>query len=50
MRPEQLYSSPFTDEFSGGPNAVFTEQQTVQALISTLSTVRQNATVTVRSE
>jgi type I restriction enzyme R subunit len=43
MRPEQLYSSPFTDEFSGGPNAVFKEQQSVQDLISTLSAVRENA-------
>jgi type I restriction enzyme R subunit len=43
MRPEQLYSSPFTDEFSAGPNTVFTEQQTVQALISTLSVIQQNA-------
>jgi len=44
MRPEQLYSSPFTDAFSGGPNAVFNEQQAVQALISALSAIKQNAT------
>jgi type I restriction enzyme R subunit len=43
MRPEQLYSSPFTDEFSAGPNSVFTEQPTVQALISTLAAIRENA-------
>jgi type I restriction enzyme R subunit len=43
MKPEQLYSSPFTEEFSAGPNAVFTEQQTMQALVSTLSTIRKNA-------
>jgi type I restriction enzyme R subunit len=42
MRPEQLYSSPFTDEFSG-PNTVFIEQQVVEALISTLSAIRLNA-------
>lgn len=43
MRPEQLYSSPFTGEFSGGPNSVFAERQAVQALISTLSAVERNA-------
>ncbi len=43
MRPEQLYSSPFTDQFSGGPHAVFTEPRAVQALISTLSDVQANA-------
>jgi type I restriction enzyme R subunit len=43
MKPEQLYSSPFTDEFSAGPNTVFTEQQTMQDLISTLSVIRENA-------
>jgi type I restriction enzyme, R subunit len=46
MRPEQLYSSPFTDEFSGGPNSVFTEPQAVHALISTLSAVEENASGT----
>ena len=45
MRPEQLYSSPFTDEFSAGPNKVFTEPGEVQALISALSVIRQNASV-----
>ncbi len=45
MRPEQLYSSPFTDEFSAGPNNVFTEPGEVQALISALSVIRQNASV-----
>jgi type I restriction enzyme R subunit len=43
MRPEQLYSSPFTDEFSAGPNAVFGDQLSLNALISTLSAIRQNA-------
>jgi type I restriction enzyme R subunit len=43
MRPEQLYASPFTDKYSAGPNAVFPEQQAMQALISTLSAIRQNA-------
>jgi type I restriction enzyme R subunit len=43
MKPEQLYSSPFTDEFSAGPNAVFTEQQTMQALVSALTAIQQNA-------
>jgi type I restriction enzyme R subunit len=50
MRPEQLYSSPFTDDFSGGPNSVFAEHQAVQALISTLSAVERNATDTAVSE
>jgi hypothetical protein len=36
MRPEQLYSSPFNDEFSGGPNSVCAEHQAVEPLISTL--------------
>jgi type I restriction enzyme R subunit len=43
MRPEQLYSSPFTDEFSAGLNTVFTEEAAMQALISTLSAIRLNA-------
>jgi type I restriction enzyme R subunit len=43
MRPEQLYSSPFTDEFIAGPNTVFTEEAAMQALISTLSAIRLNA-------
>ena len=43
MRPEQLYSSPFTDEFSAGPNTIFTEEAAMQALISTLSAIRLNA-------
>ena len=43
MRPEQLYSSPFTDEFTAGPNTVFTEEAAMQALISTLSAIRLNA-------
>ena len=50
MRPEQLYSSPFTDEFSGGPNAVFKEEQALQALISALTSVRQNAILPEASE
>ena len=45
MRPEQLYSSPFADEFSAGPNNVFTGPGEVQALISALSVIRQNASV-----
>ena len=43
MRPEQLYSSPFTDEFSAGPNGVFTENGTIKSLISTLTAIRENA-------
>jgi type I restriction enzyme R subunit len=43
MRPEQLYSSPFTDEFTAGPNAVFLEQEAIQSLVATLTTIRQNA-------
>ena len=43
MRPEQLYSSPFTDEFSAGPNTVFPEQESVQSLVAALVAVRQNA-------
>jgi type I restriction enzyme R subunit len=43
MRPEQLYSSPFTDEFTAGPNTIFTEEAAMQALISTLSAIRLNA-------
>jgi len=49
MKPEQLYSSPFTDEFSTGPNGVFDEQFTVAALISTLSSIRKNAAVNEES-
>ena len=43
MRPEQLYSSPFTDQFVYGPNAVFVEQPTMQALVAALESVRRNA-------
>ncbi len=46
MKPEQLYSSPFTDEFSAGPNSVFSEPQAVQALIATLNAVQENASGT----
>lgn len=45
MRPEQLYTSPFTDRFSSGPNVVFVEPVEMQALISTLAAIRQNAAV-----
>ena len=43
MRPEQLYSSPFTDEFAEGPNTVFQEESTLRDLIDVLATVRENA-------
>ena len=43
IRPEQLYSSPFTDRFSLGPNAVFKESQALKALVATLEKVRRNA-------
>jgi type I restriction enzyme R subunit len=43
IRPEQLYSSPFTDRFSLGPNAVFKESQALKALVATLEEVRRNA-------
>jgi len=43
MRPEQLYSSPFTDEFTTGPNGVFAEDKTMKSLIATLSAIRENA-------
>lgn len=36
MRPEQLYSSPFTDEVAAGPNAVFPEEATLLDLIQVL--------------
>jgi type I restriction enzyme R subunit len=43
MRPEQLYASPFTDEFATGPRGVFGEQDALQALVSTLAAIKQNA-------
>lgn len=43
MRPEQLYSSPFTDEFSAGPNTVFTDRAALQELLGVLAAVRANA-------
>ena len=43
MRPEQLYSSPFTDQHSTGPNALFTEAPELQALIGVLTMIRANA-------
>ena len=43
MRPEQLYSSPFTDEFSAGPNTVFTDATALRALVGVLAAVRANA-------
>jgi type I restriction enzyme R subunit len=48
MRPEQLYSSPFTDEFANGPNAVFTDEAVLQDLIRILTTVQENAAGQVR--
>lgn len=44
MRPEQLYSSPFTDRHSNGPNAVFTLTPDLQDLLNVISNVRENAT------
>jgi type I restriction enzyme R subunit len=43
MRPEQLYSSPFTDQFATGPNEVFPEGDMLRDLISILSAVQENA-------
>jgi type I restriction enzyme R subunit len=43
MRAEQLYASPFTDEFPEGPNAVFKEDAELGLLLSTLTAVRANA-------
>ena len=43
MRPEQLYSSPFTDEFSAGPNAVFPDIKAIQTIVSTLVAIQENA-------
>lgn len=43
MRPEQLYSSPFTDEFPAGPNAVFAEDRELQSLLGVLTAIRANA-------
>ncbi len=43
MRPEQLYSSPFTDEFATGPNAVFSDNAVVHELVAVLTAVRENA-------
>ncbi|HEY2470158.1 MAG TPA: DEAD/DEAH box helicase family protein [Terracidiphilus sp.] len=44
MRPEQLYSSPFTDQFAAGPNSVFSHGPSLQELIGVLTAVRENAT------
>jgi hypothetical protein len=41
MRPEQLYASPFTDEFATGPRGVFGEQDALQALVSTLAAIKR---------
>lgn len=43
MKPEQLYSSPITDEFSAGPNTVFNDEAAIHALVETLSAVRKSA-------
>jgi type I restriction enzyme, R subunit len=43
MRSEQLYSSPFTDRYSGGPNAVFIDTPDLQDLLNVISNVRENA-------
>lgn len=43
MKPDQLYTSPFTDEFTSGPNGVFTEEQALHDLIGVLASVRNNA-------
>jgi type I restriction enzyme R subunit len=45
MRPEQLYASPFTDEFAVGPNGVFRDETTLRDLISLLFAIRDNACV-----
>lgn len=44
MRPEQLYESPFTDDFPEGPNSVFKEDAALSSLLSSLAAVRENAT------
>ena len=49
MQPEQLYASPFTDEFAEGPNSVFSDDDTLNSLLSSLSTIRDNAGVQSRS-
>jgi type I restriction enzyme, R subunit len=46
MRPEQLYNSPFTDEFSAGPNTVFDDGPSLQELMRVVTVVRENAVVT----
>jgi len=43
MKPEQLYESPFTDEFPAGPNSVFPEQGLLQNLVETLTAIRHSA-------
>jgi type I restriction enzyme R subunit len=43
MRPEQLYSSPFTDDFAAGPNGVFPDEAALQDLIAVLTAVQENA-------
>lgn len=43
MRPEQLYESPFTDDFPEGPNSVFKEDAALSSLLSSLAAVRENA-------
>jgi type I restriction enzyme R subunit len=49
MRPEQLYSSPFTDHYSTGPNAVFPETLALRDLLQVLTAVRENAIGNARS-
>jgi len=49
MRPDQLYASPFTDEFDEGPNSVFRDNATLKSLLSTLSAIRDNAVVLNKS-
>lgn len=43
MRPEQLYSSPFTDDFTAGPSSVFPDEGALQDLIQVLTAIQENA-------
>ena len=43
LRREQLYSSPFKDEFSIGANTFFLDNKAIQANVSTLVAIHRNA-------
>jgi type I restriction enzyme R subunit len=43
MRPKQLFESPFKEDFAAGPQTVFPDDESIQALLSTLTAIEQNA-------